>query len=286
MSEETTEYRKPQNLAVLIDADNVPHGKIKGIMDEITKNGIPTIRRIYGDWTKPSMSGWKSSLLQHSITPIQQYAYTTGKNATDSALIIDAMDILHRENVDGFCIVSSDSDFTRLASRLRESGKTVIGFGEKKTPKPFISSCNKFLYIEILSKGNVAAESAAEPSEPVKTAGTSKAKGKSKAVPKSSAPATPATHPASVAKTSLLSVDDELKALLKDVIDNASDDTGWANLNDVGNQLILRKSDFDPRNYGFAKLSLFFKSYSSLFEVEERPGKTKRMKTIYIKNKP
>ena len=280
MSKESIEYRKPLNLAVLIDADNVPSGKIKGIMDEITNHGIPTIKRIYGDWTKPAMSSWKASLLEHSITPIQQYAYTTGKNATDSALIIDAMDILHRENVDGFCIVSSDSDFTRLASRLRESGKTVYGFGEKKTPKPFIASCNKFIYIEILGKETVAVETGnahTETPEPAQ-AGTAP---KTKVKPKTSAKTT--TAPTS--KQSLLTVDAELKDLLKDVIDDASDDTGWAHLGEVGSQLLLRKPDFDSRNYGFAKLSHMIKSYSSLFEVEERPGKTKRLKAIYVKNK-
>ncbi len=137
-------------LAVLIDADNIPYSNIKGMLDEIAKLGIPTIKRIYGDWTKPTVSGWKPALLKHAITPIQQYSYTTGKNATDSAMIIDAMDILHSQKVDGFCLVSSDSDFTRLAIRLRESGMLVIGIGEKKTPNPFIVACDKFIYIEII----------------------------------------------------------------------------------------------------------------------------------------
>lgn len=273
MNEELYESGKNINLAVLIDADNVPHGSIKGIMEEITKNGIPTIKRIYGDWTKTTMSGWKAHLLELSITPIQQYAYTSGKNATDSALIIDAMDILHRERIDGFCIVSSDSDFTRLASRLRESGKMVIGIGEKKTPKPFISSCNKFIYIEILQKQSSVAQGSA-------TAVKKKSK-KTAPEPK----AVPEAKPLPEAKTSLLSVDDELKTLLKDVINDVSDDTGWAHLGDVGSHLLLRKPDFDSRNYGFAKLSLLVKSYNALFEVEERLGKTKRLKSIYIRNK-
>ena len=270
MNEDYFESGRNFNLAVLIDADNVPHTSIKSIMEEITKNGVLTIRRIYGDWTKPAMSGWKPHLLELSITPIQQYAYTKGKNATDSALIIDAMDILHRENVDGFCIVSSDSDFTRLASRLRESGKTVIGIGEKKTPQPFISSCNKFIYIEILQKAATPAP------KPARKAG--KAADDSKAAPE------PKPQPVA-AKPSLLAVDDELKTLLKDVIDDVSDDTGWAHLGDVGNHLLLRKPDFDSRNYGFAKLSSLVKSYNALFEVEERPGKTKRLKAIYVRNK-
>ena len=141
-----------KKFAVLIDADNISHRKIKDILDEIANYGTPTIKRIYGDFTDPKFAAWKSILLENSITPIQQYAYTTGKNATDSALIIDAMDILHKESVNGFCIVSSDSDYTRLASRIRESGREVLGFGEKKTPKPFIKSCDKFIYVEILGQ--------------------------------------------------------------------------------------------------------------------------------------
>jgi len=136
-----------KKFAVLVDADNISHRKIKDILDEIANYGTPTIKRIYGDFTNPKFAAWKEVLLENSITPIQQYAYTTGKNATDSALIIDAMDILHKEGVDGFCIVSSDSDYTRLASRIRESGREVLGFGEKKTPKPFIKSCDKFIYV-------------------------------------------------------------------------------------------------------------------------------------------
>src|ERR1700741_1180449 len=136
--------------AVLIDADNVPYANVKGMMEEIAKYGTPTFKRIYGDWTKPTVSGWKGVLLENAITPIQQYSYTTGKNATDSAMIIDAMDILYSGKVDGFCIVSSDSHFTKLATRLREAGMKVFGFGEKKTPKPFISACDKFIYVEIL----------------------------------------------------------------------------------------------------------------------------------------
>ena len=146
------------NLAVLIDADNVPYSNIRGIMKETTKSGTPTIKRIYGDFTNQRLNGWKEVLLENAITPIQQYAYTTGKNATDSALIIDAMDILHREHVDGFCIVSSDSDYTRLVTRIREAGKLVIGIGEKKTPKPFIAACNKFIYIEIIEDASESEE--------------------------------------------------------------------------------------------------------------------------------
>ena len=145
---------KNLNLAVLIDGDNIPSAQVKEMMEEIAKYGNPTIKRIYGDWTKPHLSKWKNMLLENAITPIQQYGYTTGKNATDSAMIIDAMDILYSEKVDGFCLVSSDSDFTRLATRLREAGMKVYGLGEKKTPNPFIVACDKFIYIEILKKEN------------------------------------------------------------------------------------------------------------------------------------
>src|SRR6476660_5354764 len=157
-------------LAVLIDADNIPHSSVKEMLEEITKNGTPTIKRIYADWTKPTVSGWKNVLLENAITPIQQYSYTTGKNSSDSALIIDAMDILYSDKVDGFCIMSSDSDFTRLATRLREAGMKVIGIGQKKTPLPFITACDKFLYIEILkSESQKATEEAAEPKGTPKT---------------------------------------------------------------------------------------------------------------------
>src|SRR3954463_8023136 len=151
---------KDLRLAVLIDADNVPYANVKQMMEEIAKYGNPTFKRIYADWTKPTVSGWKGVLLENAITPIQQYSYTTGKNSSDSALIIDAMDILYSEKVDGFCIVSSDSDFTRLAIRLREAGMKVIGIGEKKTPLPFITACDKFVYIEILK---AAAQTSNEP---------------------------------------------------------------------------------------------------------------------------
>ena len=149
-------------LAVLIDADNIPYSNVKGMLEEIAKYGTPTFKRIYGDWTKPTISGWKSVLLENAITPIQQYSYTKGKNSTDSALIIDAMDILYSGKVDGFCIVSSDSDFTRLATRLREAGMKVIGIGERKTPHPFIVACDKFIYLEIITSSAAAQEPAPE----------------------------------------------------------------------------------------------------------------------------
>lgn len=242
-------------LAVLIDADNIPYSNIKGMLNEITKFGIPTIKRIYGDWTKPTVSGWKPALLENAITPIQQYSYTTGKNATDSAMIIDAMDILHSEKVDGFCIVSSDSDFTRLAIRLRESGMFVIGLGEKKTPNPFIVSCDKFIYIEILSVDD------SEASEDV---------------------------PAQVKKPEPVEnekIGKDIIRLFKRTIDDVGDDAGWAFLAEVGNLVMKKKPDFDPRNYGFQKLTPLVKSLKGIFEIEEREVPKSHIKHIYIRNK-
>jgi hypothetical protein len=242
-------------LAVLIDADNIPYSNIKGMLNEIAKFGTPTIKRIYGDWTKPTVSGWKPALLKHAITPIQQYSYTTGKNATDSAMIIDAMDILHSEKVDGFCIVSSDSDFTRLAIRLRESGMIVIGIGEKKTPQPFIVACNKFIYIEIIG---------------------------ALAIPKQ----TPKTTTALDRKTEIDVINNKFIQLLKSSIEDMADDDGWAFLAAVGALIIKKKPDFDPRNYGFFKLTPLIKSLSKHFTVDEREVENKsHIKHIYVKNK-
>ncbi|WP_118949534.1 NYN domain-containing protein [Taibaiella helva] len=227
-------------LAVLIDADNVPYSNIKGMLEEIAKYGTPTFKRIYGDWTKPTLSGWKSALLENAVIPIQQYAYTTGKNATDAALIIDAMDILYTGNVDGFCIISSDSDFTRLATRLREAGKQVFGMGEKKTPKPFIASCNKFIYIEILPKE--AAEP--EPTKPVKRA--KKEKGRS---------------PAAGTKA--------LNKLIVSSVQDLAEEDGWVFLGALGSLILKKQPDFDPRNFGHKKLLDLIKSIPGI-EVEER----------------
>jgi uncharacterized LabA/DUF88 family protein len=217
-------------LAVLIDADNIPYANIKGMLDEIAKLGIPTIKRIYGDWTKPTVSGWKPALLEHAITPIQQYSYTQGKNATDSAMIIDAMDILHSQKVDGFCLVSSDSDFTRLAIRLRESGMLVIGIGEKKTPNPFIVACDKFIYIEIIG----ALETKQIESKHIATN------------KKDTKTLTPSIK--------IDSIDTGFIKLLKISIDDVADDNGWAFLAEVGALIIKKKPDFDPRTYCFNKI--------------------------------
>lgn len=247
--------RNELKLAVLIDADNIPYSNIAGMLDEIAKLGIPTIKRIYGDWTKPTVSGWKPALLEHAITPIQQYSYTSGKNATDSAMIIDAMDILHSKKVDGFCLVSSDSDFTRLATRLRESGMLVIGIGEKKTPNSFIVACDKFIYIEIIG---------------------------TKVIPKTTETV---TTKASEQAIEVDKIDNKLIQLLKSSIEDIADDNGWAFLAEVGALIIKKKPDFDPRNYGFTKLTPLIKSLGELFDVDEREVEKTRIKHIYVRIK-
>ena len=243
-------------LAVLIDADNVPYANVKEMLEEIAKNGTPTIKRIYADWTKPTVSGWKGVLLENAITPIQQYSYTTGKNSSDSALIIDAMDILYSEKVEGFCIVSSDSDFTRLAIRLREAGMKVIGIGEKKTPKPFITACDKFVYIEILKH---VAQPATKPSAHTKN------KPKTETTP-------------------LNRIDDGLIKLLTESVSDLADETGWTFLGELGNFILKKKTDFDPRNYGFTKLLALIKSLDK-FVIDERESGNRNIKHIYIKIK-
>jgi uncharacterized LabA/DUF88 family protein len=244
-------------LAVIIDADNVPSGNVKGLMEEIAKYGVPTFKRIYGDWTKPNLAGWKSILLENAITPVQQYGYTSGKNSTDSAMIIDAMDILYTERVDGFCIVSSDSDFTRLAIRLRESGMKVFGFGEQKTPNPFIVACDKFIYLEILKSSSIT-ESAKIPTSPT---------------------------PKSIEQTSLHKVDREIISLISATADDVADEDGWAFLGDVGNLMIKKKPDFDPRNYGFEKLTPLIKSLRKYFDIDERVTEKATIKHVYIRTK-
>lgn len=247
-------------LAVLIDADNIPHTHIKEMLEEVSKIGTPTIKRIYGDWTKPNLGGWKSVLLDNAIIPIQQYSYTTGKNSSDSALIIDAMDILYSDRVSGFCIVSSDSDFTRLSTRLREAGMVVIGIGEKKTPQPFIASCNKFIYLEILKRQQAdETPEAAEPSA-------------SKETPKT-------------ASKALTKLDRSTKRFLIESTEELSDESGWTFLGSLGNYISKNRPDFDPRNYGFNKFFDLIKS-TNQFEIDERDsGGHKHVKHIYIRNK-
>jgi hypothetical protein len=248
-------------LAVLIDADNIPYSNVKGMLEEIAKYGTPTFKRIYGDWTKPTISGWKSVLLENAITPIQQYSYTKGKNSTDSALIIDGMDILYSGKVDGFCIVSSDSDFTRLATRLREAGMKVIGIGERKTPHPFIVACDKFIYLEIITSSTAALDSAPE----VRKKGKPVVKKKKKEDPETQTPAS------------------IVKRLIASSITDIADENGWAYLGDVGNLILKKQPDFDPRNFGFPKLTPLIRSLD--FEIDERESGQNHIKHIYIRNR-
>jgi uncharacterized LabA/DUF88 family protein len=237
-------------LAVLIDADNTQPAIIEGLLDEVAKYGVASVKRIYGDWTSTHLRSWKERLLDHAIQPIQQFSYTTGKNATDSAMIIDAMDLLYSDRLDGFCIVSSDSDFTRLAARLRESGRTVYGFGEKKTPRAFVSVCDKFIYTEILLDNQLEndeddAKRAAKPKKEFK-------------------------------------VDRKLLKLLHDTVEDLADESGWAYLGAVGQKITLRSSEFDSRNYGFKKLADLFRAVSQ-FETEERPQENGAGRQVYIR---
>ena len=237
------------NMAVLIDGDNIPSANVKEMIEEITKYGNPTIKRIYGDWTRPGLTKWKNLLLENAITPVQQYGYTVGKNATDSAMIIDAMDILYSGKVEGFCLVSSDSDFTRLATRLREAGMLVIGIGEKKTPNPFIAACDKFIYIEILRKQSEDKTDTKETTKPTVDNITNK----------------------------------EIN-LISSSINDLSDEEGWAFLGDVGSLIQKKRPNFDSRNYGFEKLTPLIKSINK-FEIEQRENPKGRSKLIYVKIK-
>jgi hypothetical protein len=216
---------KGATLALLIDGDNASPKIVAGLLAEVAKYGVAGVRRIYGDWTKPNLSGWKDCLLEHSIQPIQQFAYTTGKNATDGAMIIDAMDLLYTARFDGFCIVSSDSDFARLAARIREQGVTVYGFGERKTPRPFVTACDKFVYVDVLN------------------------------APAGEASATPAAQAEAKAKATKNARDATLLAMLRNAIADVSDESGWATLGRVGSHIAKQSPEFDARNYGFARLS-------------------------------
>lgn len=248
-------------LAVLIDAENIPYANVRGMFEEIAKYGTPTFKRIYADWTRQTSSGWKSVLLENAITPVQQYSYTRGKNSTDSALIIDAMDILYSGRVDGFCVVSSDSDFTRLVTRLREAGMKVIGIGERKTPHPFIVACDKFIYLEILAQGGVQESREVKKGKPV-VRKTRKA---------------PETEPDPQEMVRAV------KRLIASSINDLADENGWAFLGDVGNLILKKQPDFDPRNFGFSKLTPLIKSLD--FEINERESGQGNVKHIYIRNR-
>ena len=310
-----------RRFAVLIDADNVAARYIKIILDEISNEGEVTYKRIYGDWTKPALAPWKQVLLEHSVTPIQQYSYTTGKNATDSAMIIDAMDILYSGRVEGFCLVTSDSDFTRLASRLRESGMLVVGMGEQKTPKAFVSACNKFKYLDILAGGaKQSKQSKADKAkaEKAKAEKDSKNKKEAKAGPKDAKidkvskaadkqsekiekqPSAPIEKDPKTGKynakdlgiviydddeeltahgtTSLEDITDALRGILREY----SDEDGWVSTSDLGSRLVKRYSDFDVRNYGFAKLTPFLKSLKG-FEMKSVRNENSSVKQVYLR---
>jgi uncharacterized LabA/DUF88 family protein len=242
---------KEIKFAVLIDGDNIASDYVKEMMEEIAKYGNPTIKRIFGDWTKPTLAKWKKVLLK--IIPIQQYAYTSGKNATDSAMIIDAMDILYSGQVNGFCLVSSDSDFTRLATRLREAGMKVFGIGEKKTPSPFIVACDKFIYIEILKNRSKRSESSISKNKPSR-------------------------------KSTVEEITPEIIQLISSTISDLADDDGWTFLGDVGSLLQKKQPNFDSRNYGFEKLTPLIASIGK-FDIETRESQKGRFKLIYVRNK-
>ena len=250
------DFQKDIRLAVLIDADNVPYSNVKGMMEEIAKYGTPTFKRIYGDWTRPTVSGWKNVLLENAITPIQQYSYTSGKNSSDSALIIDAMDILYSGKVDGFCIISSDSDFTRLATRLREAGMKVFGIGQKKTPNPFIVACDKFIYLEVIATADTTENEIPEKETSVKPE----------------------------IKKSVDKINKKIIHLIASSIEDLADENGWAFLGDVGNLLLKKQPNFDPRNFGFQKLTSLINSLSQ-FEIDKRETEKRGTKLVFIRNK-
>jgi len=262
-------------LAVLIDAENIPRNCIKRVMEEIAIYGTPTIKRIYGDWTSPVVSGWKSSLLENAITPIQQYSYTQGKNSSDSAMIIDAMDILYTERTDGFVIVSSDSDFTRLAIRLREAGQRVIGIGERKTPRAFIAACDKFTYIEVINKryaetiateGGVQGENDDQNDNDQKTKSSNKEKSQNTAKPRTSP------------------VSDEVIALIADSVADLAGDSGSVFMGELGNLILKKQPDFDYRNFGYKSLSSMIKSLDR-FETDFRHTTDPNIKHVFVRDK-
>jgi uncharacterized LabA/DUF88 family protein len=245
----------PVKLAVLIDADNAQPGNVETLLAEVAKYGTAHVKRAYGDWTGTSLKGWKEHLLALSIQPIQQFAYTSGKNATDAAMVIDAMDLLYSGRFDGFCIVSSDSDFTRLAARIRESGLIVYGFGERKTPKPFVVACDKFIYVENLAFADEDVPSTA---------------------------AKPAAKTAAAAKK--LSGDAKLVNLLRSAVEAASDEDGWAGLSGVGHILTNQQPDFDSRTYGYPKLSNLVAA-TGLFDIDRRSVGEGKTAQIHVRDK-
>jgi len=261
------ENRTDLRLAVLIDADNAPRTALRDIMAEAAVYGTPTVKRIYGDWTTPNMGTWKPLLLEHAIIPVQQYSYTTGKNSTDSAMIIDAMDLLYSGRLDGFVLVSSDSDFTRLALRLREAGMKVYGMGEKKTPEPFRVACDKFIYIEVIRAAGEKARAAAAESGGERPA-AEKARPAEPAAPEGSEPESTA----------------ELAELIADSLEIIADEDGYVFMGELGNFLQKKYPDFDPRNYGFTKLTPLIKSMDR-FEIDVRQTSAPGVKHIYLRDR-
>ncbi|MCI0919422.1 NYN domain-containing protein [Pseudomonas stutzeri] len=271
MAAKPSNTRQQIHLAVLIDADNAPAAIVEGLFEEIAKYGVASVKRIYGDWTKPNLGGWKKVLLDYSIQPIQQFAYTSGKNATDSSLIIDAMDLLYTRRFDGFCLVSSDSDFTRLAARLREEGLSVYGFGEQKTPSPFVSACDKFIYTEILR-----ADAPKTPQEPPSNGEKASAPTPTE---KTEDDARPAERSAQV-KAQKVPVDFIAKVLS----DIADEDDDWVQLGLLGSSISKLRPAFDPRLYGFKKLSDLIKSQPRRFELDSRGTTSTGGKALYVRN--
>lgn len=270
-------------LAVLIDGDNAPRDCLKGIMEEIAIYGTPMIKRIYGDWASHGLTSWKNTLLENAVTPKQQFAYTTGKNATDSAMIIDAMDILYTGKTDGFVLVSSDSDFTPLAIRLRESGMYVIGMGEEKTPKAFVQACDKFIRIEIIrDKYKKTAKAASQPKAAAKSSASRKSTVKAAAEKAEKAPAK-STAKKSAPAEQKPAVPDDIISLIADSVSDLADDDGWIDMSNLGNLIIKKQPDFDPRTYGFGKLSNMLKNLPR-FEVQVRETADPNVRPMYVRD--
>lgn len=250
-------------LAVLIDADNISNRYLKCMMEEIARYGNPTIKRIYGDWTRPNLAGWKSLLLDNAISPVQQFSYTTGKNSTDSALIIEAMDILYSGDIDAFCLVSSDSDFTRLATRLREAGKTVYGIGEEKTPNPFVKACDRFIFLEVLAADDEEESSATPSRKSTENKAQRSKNGKDQQ------------------RRAIRQIDHQLVQLIIQSIEDLSDDNGWAYLGDLGNLLVKKQPSFDTRVYGFKQLNKLLEALP-YFEMERRESSSNYNNTRHV----
>lgn len=268
-----------RKLAVLIDADNAQPSVIEGLLAEVAKYGVASVKRIYGDFTSTRASQWKQKLLEHSVNPVQQFAYTSGKNATDSSLIIDAMDLMYTRRFDGMCLVSSDSDFTRLAQRLREEGLTVYGFGERKTPDAFVQACDKFIYTEVL-RAEVAPPASTKPAVAKPAKATKKTTAPEPVAKATGLQASKTTTAAATTKPAVLPLPVDL---LRRAIEEESDEQGWAHLGAVGNYLTKIRPDFDPRLYGHKKLSDLVKHHPRHFAIEERGGTGSGSKTIYVR---